>query len=248
MTRRNLERDNAILDLTGRYGIGLRIVYERFWFRSGNAGNVIQRLLKEKRLLTVEKGFKGNRSYYQLSPQENSMRGFPSSHADSLEGSRLNERLATLWFATMRKKPRPLLTSSELLEQFGINMSSNVSYCVQQNQKKEHVVLRLRLTGEKMEPADVVRWLKQEVAEAQEDETLADWLEGRQYGYAILVDDPSLEQTRVKAIKSAVSQSGLRKKAFIEIDFAPSTITIDDACQQLRSLKNGKKESRRGRS
>lgn len=247
MTRRNVERDNAMLDLTGSYSIGLRVVYERYWFPSGNPGNAIGQLTKEGRLVTRTDGLDGNRSYYQLSPGEAIARGFPSSHTQELGGSSLNERLATLWFATMGKKPRPLLKYSKLSKHFGDKLRSNVSYCVEQKPNKEHVVLRLRLVGENMEPADVVRWLKEQVAEAQADTMYADWLAGRQYGYAMLVDDPSLEQTRVKAIKSAVKKSGLKKKAFIEVDFAPSGPTLDIACRQWRSRKKDKKESRSGR-
>lgn len=246
MTRRNETRDNAMLDLTGCYGIGLRAVYERYWFPNGNPGNAIGQLTKEGRLVTRTKGLDGNRSYYQLSPGEAVARGFPSSHAQELGDSNLNERLATLWFATMGKKPRPLLRYSDLREQFGNKLRSNVSYCVQQKQHKEHVVLRLRLVGDNMEPADVVRWLKEQVAEAQEDETFSECLAERQYGYAMLVDDPSLERTRVREVKRAIKKSGLREKAFIEVDFAPSAVTLGSACRQLRYCKNGQKESRSG--
>lgn len=241
MSRRNVERDDAILDLTGRYGIGLRFIYEHLWFPSGNAGNAIQQLLKEGRLITRPNGLGGNRSYYQLSLQENAARGLSSVQAESVEGSRLTERLATLWFATMGKQPRPLLSTSDVSEQFGKKMPPNVSYCVQQKLKKGHVVLRLRLVGENMEPAGVVRWLKHKLSEEKQDGKLSDWLRDRQYGYALLVDDQSLEQTRVNAIKKAVRQAGIGEDAFVVTEFIPTAATLALATKRFRTQLKHKK-------
>lgn len=246
MSRRNVERDDAILDLTGQYGIGLRIVYERLWFPKRNMGNAIQQLLKEGRLITQTEGLPGNRSYYQLSLKENATRGFPSSHATPPGGSRLNERLATLWYATMGKQPRPLLSAADFREQFGRDATKNTFYCVERIVEKKknveatkHVVLRLKIVGPNMEPADVVRWLKEKLEEESRHDGMKKWLENRKYGYAVLVDDSSLEQNRTQAIKTAVKQAKIRKDVDIKVEFAPTAASLGFAIQQYRATRNG---------
>lgn len=245
MSRRNVERDDAMLDLTGQYGIGLRIVYERLWFPNRNMGNAIQQLLKEGRLVTQTEGLPGNRSYYQLSPRENAARGFPSSHATPLGDSRLNERLATLWFATMGDQSRPLISAADFREQFGLDATKNTFYCMERVVEKKkkvevikHVVLRIKIVGPNMEPADVVRWLKEKLADESQEDGLKKWLKNRKYGYAVLVDDGSLEQNRVQAIKTAVKQSKIRKAVDVKVAFAPTAASLGFASQQYRAAIN----------
>ena len=231
MSRRKEDRDDAILKHLGQYGLSLRPVVARCFFGGGNPGNVLQRLVKAGKIVAHDQ-LPQKRSYYQLSPSEAATRIFPASRADVLDGANLDRRLAILWFCTMGKQQRQGLLPQDVFAMLQRNMP-NAPHCIEQPDRGKQRLLRMKVVSSDWQPTDVVDWVRKTIQEDRHHAVHREWLESRQYGYAILVDDPSANGDRAKAILKEVKKSGLYRKNHVPVEFAPSATTLAIALKSL---------------
>ena len=227
MSRRKLDRDDAILKHLGQYGLSLRPVVAHCFFGGGNPGNVLQRLVKTGKIVARDQ-LPQKRSYYQLSSSEAAARSFPASRAEALDGANLDRRLAILWFCTMGNQQRQGLLLKDVYAMLERKMP-NAPHCIEQPIRGKRRLLRLKIVSPDWQPTDVVDWVRKTIQEDKHHIVHREWIESRQYGYAILVDDPSAECDRGKAILKRVKKSGLYKKTHVVVEFAPSVTTLNFA-------------------
>ncbi len=225
MSRRKQTRDDAILTHLGQYGLSLRSVVAHCFFDGGNPGNVLQRLVKAGKIVAHDQ-LPQKRSYYQLSRSEAAARSFPASRADALDGANLDRRLAILWFCTMGQHQRQGLLPQDILAMLERKMP-NAPHCIECPRRGKQRLLRMKVISSDWQPTDVIEWIRKTIQDDCRHPVHREWIESRQYGYAILVDDPSARSDRGKAILQTVKKSGLYKKTHVPVEFSPSVATLN---------------------
>lgn len=215
-------RDDRILDHIGLYRLSIRPIIERLFFGGKNSGNVIQRLLEQKRIQTRE-GLPRRMRYYQLSANEATNRGIPVYRTQPFGSQALNQHLAALWFCNMGSQPRHLLEKQDLEKRFPEDLPPG-TYCIERS-PDGHRLYRIRTGSSDADDTSLVRWLRHEIAASSKSEALSQPMTTRQFGFGLLVDTT----TRVTALQQTIEESGLAEDAFIFIEFAPSHLTLHTA-------------------
>ena len=231
MSRRKEDRDDAILQHLGQYGLSLRPVVAHCFFGGGNPGNVLQRLVKTGKVVAHDQ-LPQKRSYYQLSSSEAAARSFPASRADALDGANLDRRLAILWFCTMGKHQRQGLLPQDIYGMLERKMP-NAAHCIEQPVRGRQRLLRMKVISPDLQPSEVVDWVRKTIKKDRGHTIHQEWIESRQYGYAILVDDPTEDQARVAAVLDGIKQSGLYNDIHVPVEFAPSAATLTIALKSF---------------
>jgi len=224
MSRPKQERDDAILHHLGQYGLSIRHVISHRFFAGLPAGNTLQRLAKAGKIVSRRK-LPQRRCYYQLSRSEAAARSFPVSRTDALDGANLNRRLAILWFCTMNARRRHGQLPEDVCKLLQRAMP-NRPHCVEHSSKGRWRLLRLKVISPDSQPGDVVDWVREKIRQDREHTIHREWLEARQYGYAILVDDPTEDHHRVKGILEKLKDAKLFEGAHLLVEFTPSAETL----------------------
>jgi len=102
----------------------------------------------------------------------------------------------------------------------------NVPHCIEQPNRGKQRLLRMKIASSDWQPTDVIDWVRKTMKDDRCHAVHREWLESRQYGYAILVDDPSASGDRAKVILQGVKKSGLYSKNHVSVEFAPSVATL----------------------
>ena len=219
-------RDDRLMDHLGLYRISLRPIVERLFFDGKNSGNVIQRLLNQKRIQS-RSGLPRRMRYYQLSAAEAKTRGFPVGRTEPFGSQALNTHLGVLWFCCAGETRRHLVEPDDLQRQFGEGLPSG-PHAVEQDYAM-HRLWRLRVAAAEAEDNSLIRWLRKEMAALSRHSQLATPLRTRQYAFMLLVDT----KTRVPALEQSILEAGLTEDALIQVEFAPSHLTLAEAVKQL---------------
>ena len=219
-------RDDDILDHIGLYRISFRFVIERLFFQGGNCGNVIQRLMKQKRIQSVD-GLPGSLAYYQLTLGEARRRNLPQDRGRALGPRALAMHLAVLWFCRLAPVPRRRLEENELEKLFG-ETPSGCPHVAQSGSKP--CVYRVHLVSSGTRTADVIKRLRTEIDAAARKRPLDAWTAGGRYVFALLTD----AVPRAQAFTRAVQRAKLDRRARIVCEGVPSPLTIQDAIQDTR--------------
>src|SRR4051812_30396928 len=109
------QHDEKILSQIGKYGLSLRSVIEEQVLEGSTCDHIINRLVKEKRIVSVP-GIAGGLNYYRLSLMEARSRGVPEHRARRKKGAALRKAIQVLWFCCMAEKPRNKLERRQVAE------------------------------------------------------------------------------------------------------------------------------------
>src|SRR5258707_478558 len=124
------ERDENILKHIGKYGLSIRAVIEKLFFGCATCDHVINRLIKEKRIVS-DPSIPGGVSYYRLSLGEARARTVPDHRARPKRGAALRQALRILWFCCMWDKKRNRLERKRVAENFGNGPGSGKPHCAE---------------------------------------------------------------------------------------------------------------------
>jgi len=219
-------RDDDILDHIGLYRISLRFVIERLFFEGMNCGNVIQRLIKQKRVLSMA-GLPGSLAYYQLTLGEARRRNLPQDRGRAFGPRALATHLAILWFCSVTQVPRRRLEAAELRDLFD-RVPSGCPHVGQGGPKPR--VYRVYVVSSGTRIADVIKRLRSEIGSTLRKPPLGAWTAGGRYVFALLTD----AAPRAEALARAVERAELHQRAQILCDGVPSPLTIQDAIHDAR--------------
>jgi hypothetical protein len=221
-------RDDDMLDHIGLYRISLRSVLERLFFDGGNCGNVIQRLIKQRRIQSMA-GLPGSLAYYQLTLGEARRRNVPQDRGRAFGPGALATHLAILWFCCVTSSPRRRLEGAELRDLFG-RIPSGCPHVGQGGSKP--CVYRVHVVSSRTRPADIIKRLRVEIDNATRDPRLHPWIAGERYAFAVLTDT----QARADALDRAIRRAELDRRARVHCQKVPSPLTVQAAIQRLRQL------------
>lgn len=201
------DRDRQILQHIGRYRLSLRHVIEHLFFDGRSCANVIQRLLRDGRIQSFQ-SVAGGLSHYELTLAEAHRQGVPLDRARGFGGQALRTHLGVLWFCSMETKQRKRLEPPELQQLFGEH-SFRAPHCAESGDHPR--VLRVHIVGDKTRTRDLLKRVRSEIREAQDNEAIAKWLRARRYGFALLVG----EAAQHERLKRSVGRTGLNDSAHI---------------------------------
>ena len=224
--RKANERDELILEHLGRYRISLRQILERLFFDGKNAGNVIQRMLKNDTVHS-RSGLPNRIRYYQLSALSAGKRSIPKNRCEPFAAQALNVHLAVLWHCCATDNKRHRVEEKLLSKQF--ENYPRGPHCVEDTDDG-HKLSHVRVCTPETEETNLIRRLREDVYDAYENKELIDPLRSGQYGYVVLVETKS----RIKSIRRALEAHEFTKDADIQVDFAPSHQTLHQALKELK--------------
>lgn len=227
-------RDNDILHHVGLYRVSLRYVIEQLFFEGGNCGNVIQRLLNQKRLQSVP-GLHGSLRYYQLTLSEARQRNLPQDRGRALGPRALASHMALLWYCFRADVPRRRLEHTELARLFE-DLDSGCPHVAEAGARP--CVLRVHVVSPKTRTADIIKRLRVEVEADSRTETLTEWVASRRYAYALLVTS----RPRADALNRAVHRVDLGKRAQVRCDYVPCPITIYQVIQNAKREPSSRRD------
>jgi hypothetical protein len=179
--------DKFILDHFGRYNISPRKVVESICPSGINAGNTMNRLLREGLIQRVANGLDGNYSYYQLTSKGANIRNVPQNRARPKDAKGLGLDLAVLWFSCMGDKRRKRLTQDELKSLFGAPKGGNVINVAQDDIDEESCVFRIFAPSATASLRAFLPTLKKSTFDLLADEKILSWAERGTFRTAVLV-------------------------------------------------------------
>jgi hypothetical protein len=176
------KRTESILDHVGLYRISLRAVLERRYFGGRSCGNVVQRPIDQKRLVS-RKGLGRSLSFYQLTLPEARRRNLPQDRGRPLGPRALGTHLAILWFACMTDARRRRLEDAEVAQAFGDSPSGCPHVAESKPQKR---FFRIHVVSPATRVPDMIKRLEAEIAAAHLHAQLDKWLSVQRYTFAFV--------------------------------------------------------------
>ena len=219
-------RDDKILRHIGLYRVSLRYIIERLFFESGNSGNVLQRLMNQKRIQS-RTDLRGSLAYYQLTLTEARSRCLPQDRGRAFGPRALTTHLAILWFCGLASAWRRRLEDAELHKTIG-DIPSGAPHVAQAG--SQPCIFRVHVISSQTRVADVMKRLRAEMCAAADSNTLYQWINAKRYGFALLTDNSS----RAEALRGAVQRADLWQKARILCEHTPSPLNVQQVIHDLR--------------
>lgn len=230
-------RDQKVINHIGLYRLTLRAVVTEQGFDGSETacGNVIQRLLDDGRIQSIE-GLPNGFHYYQLTKKEAIAQGLPENRAQPLGPRALNEALAIVWFCCMGRRTRHRLESRQIQALLG--QSFQTPHCVEKGAGKEmNRVYRIFAPGPATKPAYVVNQVAKLIDEVMSLSPApkarygpADMMRERTYAVAVLADTESRREKLHEMIKARE----LMELAHVIVELAPSPETLSEAINRSR--------------
>lgn len=222
------ERDERILSHIGRYRIAFRTTLEQIFFEGRSSGNVVQRLLRQGRIV-ARPGLGPRLRYYQLSAAESARQGVPLIRAKPLGGQALQTHIGVLWYCyfTTPGVRRGRLEPSDLTPLFRDERPKG-AHCVEPG--KPSRVFRVIVTGDRSTDEVLLKRLKQRIARCRRHPVLGPMMAGSEYCFVILAENGP----RRERLRKAITRRGLDRHARILVDYAPGVRSVH---AELRGLQ-----------
>ena len=224
------ERDEVILKHIGKYGLSIRAVIEKLFFDGATSDHVLNRLMKESRIVGVA-GISGGLSYYQLSLSEARARGVPEHRARPKKGAALRQTLQVLWFCCMSETNRNRLERNRVRETFGNGPGSGKPHCAESDGDKS-MVYRIYAPGPRSRDEYLLKCLRGDAEKGMERAELRTWIKARVFAFAVLVETPE----RKERLKRLVSKTG-PYDVWIHIEVVPGLSTLGAALRKREEEK-----------
>ncbi len=223
-----VDRDQQMLAHIGLYRLAFRITLDRLFFDGHSSANVVQRLLRQGRII-ARPGLGARLRYYQLTAAETARQGVPLIRAKPMGAQAIQTHLGVLWFChfTDPKAARARLEPDRLVQIFG-NERPKGAHCIERGPPAR--VYRVIVTGERSTDEVLLKRLRVRVAKARRHPTLGPLLQKSEYCFVILAE----HAVRRERLRKAIVRRGLDKHARITVDYAPSIRTVQTALKALQ--------------
>lgn len=225
------DHDDKILGQIGKYGLSLRSVIEEHFLEGSTCDHIINRLVNEKRIVSVS-GLAGGLKYYRLSLTEARARGVPEHRARPKKGAALRQAIQVLWFCNMADKPRNKLERRQVAENFGNGCGSGKPHCAESSDEKS-VVYRVYAPGPNSRDDYLLKAIRSDIEKGMERSQLRSWIEAKAFAIAILVET----EERKNRLKKLVSRTG-PYGVWIHIEVVPGLTNLASALRQRAEAKN----------
>ena len=236
-------RQQAIIEHIVTYRLSLKATITKLFFEGneGACGAVLYSLQKKKWIQSVGGLYKGFR-YYRLTESEAIRRGLDESYYNPRNPT-LHEDLAVLWFCLMGPVTRHRLSAAQVKE--GLGKLFPGPHCVEKCFiTRDGVTEKLNRThwvyvpGTRTREGTIIKKVVthlERVAKSSLENASGlspkDWLEDRQYGAAILVDNEARRDRLDKLLDG--EKRAIRKLAHVIVEITPSPTSLKEAFDEL---------------
>jgi hypothetical protein len=225
------ERDDKICKDIGKHGVSIRAVIEKRFFDGATGDHVINRLLKEGRIVS-ESGLPGGLCYYHLSLSEARALSIPEHRAKPKKGAALRKDLQVLWFCSMSEKNRSRLERKQVAKEFGDGRGSGKPHCAEADDGKL-IVYRIYAPGPHSRDDYVLKSIQTDYEDAVVRPELKGWVENQMFGFAVLVETPE----RKERLKRLINKNG-PQGARIIVEIVPGLGTIGMMLRKLQERRD----------
>lgn len=222
-----LERDEQILAHIGLYRIAFRATLDTLFFERRSSANVVQRLLRQGRII-ARPGLGGRLRYYQLTAAETARQAVPLIRAKPLGAQALQTHLSVLWFCHFSGQgvARARLEPDRLAEIFGDERPKG-PHCVELGPPAR--IYRVLVTGERSTDNILLKQLKARIFRSKRHPRIGPLLKSSGYSFVILAEHPRRRERLLNAIK----RRGLDTHARILVEYAPSLRSVHAALREI---------------
>lgn len=213
------QRDRAILQQVGTYGVGITESVNAAIGGGKNLGHIVRRLADSAELTLLSRAL-GGVSCFQLTEASCERFGVPTERSRPFGSQAMDKSLAVLVWCMLSSHRRYKIERTTLQEIFpGVKFPTNQVHCVSEEDNRR-VAWRVMLVQGNHEPA--LKALKQELASLPSE--LQNAIEAHQYGFVLLVDSV----VKQGVIEAAAQRSGLRDFALVRVDLSATANTLAD--------------------
>lgn len=226
-----IERDELILRHIGKYGLTIRAVLEKLFFEGGTCDHVVNRLVRERRIVAVP-GIPGGIAHYRLTLTEARSRGVPEHRARPKKGAALRQAIQLLHFCCFADPARNKLERRQVAEHFGNGPGSGKPHCAESNDEKA-VVYRVYAPGPNSRNDYLLKAIRSDIEKGLERPQLRAWIEAKAFAVAILVETPE----RRDRVKRLISKTG-PYPIWIQVEVVPGLTTLAAALRQKAEVRS----------
>lgn len=183
------------------------------------------RRLKADGLIQVHRGFPGNRVLYQLTKKGASVAGVTVARSRKVGGQALPKHLGALLFCHADGTVRYRVEPAELAEVLGAQLTDR-AFCIAV-EKGKPIVYECYVPGGGTQLKAILRRLEQTRSEFRKQKPLAQAIDDRRLGVAVIVSQPSRRKQILDAARTAtadqpcplVKRIHIRVEAFTDLEF-----------------------------
>lgn len=222
------ERDDKIAKHIGNFVVSTRVAIERLFFEnSATCDNVLNRMIKEKRIVS-EAGIPGGLCYYRLSLSEAKSLGIPEHRAKAKKGRALREALQVLWFCCLSGRTRTRLKQKKVKEAFGEGKGSGKPHCAEAGEQSS-IIYRIYAPGPNSRDDYLLKELLNHYEAGMASAQTRGWIEDQALGFAVLVETPERRDKLLRLIKK---QGPHNIRVLVEV--VPGLSKLASAVRKLR--------------
>jgi hypothetical protein len=231
----------AVLRHVSLYRVTLQECVQRLFFPKGQgseAGTVLKKLSSgDQPSLCSHSGKNGlprQVTYYTLTPKGAKEIGARSERAERFGGEALRTHLATLWFCGMGAKRAHRLQPEELDEIFGETglVHANTAHCIAREKDGPRLYRVYPASSGTKKTVGYLKEVLEAIITSPEKKLLRQWIEQRDYGFAVLGPTPEACDDLSRALHQ--KDTGLFDQAHFIVRLGPSPETIRDALNIYR--------------
>lgn len=226
-----IERDEQIIKHIGRFGLSIRAVIEELFFGGASSDNVLNRLIKERRIASHH-SIPGGLCYYRLTLGEARARSVPEHRARPKRGAALRLALQVLWFCCMTGKARNRIERRKVGETFGNGPGSGKPHCVESGDDRS-LVYRIYAPGPHSRDGYLLRSIQHDMEKGLEHPELRKWIEAKAFAFVVLVETPE----RKDRLKRLINKTG-PYAARILVAVVPGLTTLAAAIRKNKEKNN----------
>jgi len=226
-----LERDEKIKTHIGRYGLSIRAVIEKQFFDGATCDHVMNRLIKDGRIVSIA-GLPGGLSYYQLSLAEVRARSLPEHRARRKKSGALRQALQVLCFCCMSEKKRSKLDRKVVGETFGKGAGTGKPHCAEIDGERS-IVYRIYAPGPNSRDDYLLKCIKSDTEKGMKQPEVRSWIEAQCFAFAVLVETPE----RKERLKRMISRTG-PYEVRIHIEIVPGLSNLAAVIRNREEIAN----------
>jgi hypothetical protein len=224
-------KDDAFFDLVLRLRVVIREVAD--WrFSDGNSGHMLKRHRDSGYLIADDKVFPGKLSGYRPSTKTCVQYGAPKDRSRPLRGTALDLALGLNVFCCLEKSARTPLFHKEVKQILGNAAPAAMIPHVISDELGFPAIYRV-YHATSGDAAHSVEQVRSRLDELRQNPALARWLQGREYGVAILA--PTTKKR--DALRRELHDSQLDQQAAVLLGLGPTAATLHSVLVELRKDK-----------
>lgn len=235
-------RVEKILSHLAAYRVSVREILETHLFAGRGVGRELWELSRERGLIAAHQVLSRRRSYYQLTVRGATGLGLSEHWARPLGAQSLIANLSLAWFCCMTKLERRRVERGALAGRLGVNVPGGY-HCLERDEGRFRVYrVYVPMPGTRIR--EIVRATRELVEKCRDQAGLRELVDGRTYGFAVLLETPMRADALQDRLRAADSSApSLRALAHFRIESVPDFVATNATTRDVDVLQTKKGEA-----